>query len=1025
MRWHSHRLMAWLLVLALAAPGIHAETSDSGQTMPEAQPPPTIVVRTGEHPGFSRIVFDWVETVAYQIHREGGDVIVAFDRQADFDLSRLRPQPARWIDFVLPSATAEGAVVRLGVGEDARLRHLRVGEKVVVDIYASRRPRPKAKKAPPASVADPIEPATPVTHSAGAGNDIALEPAAAAAAPLVPEASHPDVAAPASTPAAPVTMQPPDPASITAAQSAVQSALPPAVPIPENGDERRTKSGADSPSAPWQALRFAWPEPTAAAVFRRGGWIWIVFDRASDPSVLASARGAGKALQQLPHDRATILRLADAPGLDPVAERDGFSWIIRPAPSPTTPRQPIAPEVETDPAVRVLLRVEGAGPSVTVADPEMGDTLMIVPLIPPGRGIAHGYEYPQFGLLQTAQGIVIVPRADDLQLASLDDGIAISGTGGLHVSPVSQAERDRARLRSATHLTRVFDPESWPEERSGDSFLARERELRQAAAAASDAERDEALLALAHFYLAHGLATECVAALAQSQGGLRDAEKIARLRLLRGACSMLMGRLDEARIDLSDASLDGVDEGALWRAALDALQGNGKAASAELLRTGPIALGYSSPVRAPLLRVVVEAALAADDQGTAQAYLDALRSEPSGGISRGHLALLEGRLRALEGDHDGAVAKWAEAEQSNDRWSRAEAAFDRIRAQIERNEITAKDAIEALEALRYAWRGGGFEFTLLRQLAGLYGDLGDHRRQLTALRQAASSFPEHPQVAEVVAEMTAMFEKLYLGGGADAMAPLSAIALFDEFRELTPAGDRGNEMMRRLADRLVAVDLLDRAALLLEEQVRHRLHGTEQAKVGARLALVYLLDQKPEQALKALDASATAEMSADLVRQRHHLKARALADLRRFDEALLLLADDLSPDADLIRSDVFWQNQDWKQADQVLARLAFHAGARPGQPLDDTQARYVLNRAVSLTLAADEAGLARLRQDHGREMETSPYGDAFRLIASTRTESTTDVRALVQANVRAAEGFQTFLAAYRDRLRQNTLSAIN
>ena len=55
-------------------------------------------------------------------------------------------------------------------------------------------------------------------------------------------------------------------------------------------------------------------------------------------------------------------------------------------------------------------------------------------------------------------------------------------------------------------------------------------------------------------------------------------------------------------------------------------------------------------------------------------------------------------------------------------------------------------------------------------------------------------------------------------------------------RELTPIGRRGDEMIRRLADRLVAVDLLDQAAELLQHQVDHRLQGAARAQVATRLA---------------------------------------------------------------------------------------------------------------------------------------------------------------------------------------------
>jgi hypothetical protein len=1005
----NHRLIVWLLAFGLAA-GARAETSISAAPEPSV---PTVVVRTGEHPGYSRIVFDWLETVEYQVRREDGHVIVAFDRQATFDLSRLRP--VRWIGSIVPEDPREASLVRLGVDEAARLRHLRVGPKVVVDVYATRR-GPAAAKIPATAAATPADTAEPVAHAdevneRGSG----LETAALGA--TTGSLARPGDFGPLARPGDFGPLAQPDPDSTAPASVSAASA-------PTRVLESATQPTLEPPAAAWETLRFAWGEPTAAAVFRRAGWIWIVFDRPSDQSARAAGSGGGT-IRQLPHDRATILRFSAAADLDPVVERDGFAWIVRPGPSPAPLAEPIAPEIDMDPSVRLVLPAEGFGTPLAVADPEIGDDLMIVPLMPPGRGVAHAYDYPQFGLLRTAQGAVIVPRVDDLRVTSATEGLEITRADGLHVSPVPEVVRDRARLRASAHLTRVFDAASWPEELSGDAFVARERQLRKAVVVAPEVDRHAALLDVARFYLGHGLAAECLGALAQSADESRDVQETPRFRLLRGACRMLMNRPHEAGIDLSDASLDGVDEGALWRAALQAVRGDPKAAAGELLRTGSIALNYPFALRAPLTRLAVEAALAADNESAANNYLDVIRSEPRGGISRGQLALLEGGLRALEGDHDGALEKWTQAENSLDRSSRAGATLARIRAQLERDELAAKDAIELLETLRYAWRGGAFELDLLRQLARLYGDLGDHRQQLMTLRQAASSFAEYPQAAEVAAEMTAAFEKLYLGGGADALTPLSAIALFDEFRELTPAGDKGNEMMRRLADRLVAVDLLDRAALLLDDQIRHRLRGTEQAKVGARLALVYLLDQKPELTLKALEASATPDMPADLDRQRGHLKARAMADLQRFGEALLLLGDDETTDADLIRADVLWKTRDWKQANHVLARLALQAGARPGQSLEDTQARYVLNRAVALTLGGDEDGLARLRQDHGQAMDASPYADAFRLIASARIESATDVRAVIATDVREAEGFQTFLAVYRDRLRQDNLSAIN
>ena len=87
----------------------------------------------------------------------------------------------------------------------------------------------------------------------------------------------------------------------------------------------------------------------------------------------------------------------------------------------------------------------------------------------------------------------------------------------------------------------------------------------------------------------------------------------------------------------------------------------------------------------------------------------------------------------------------------------------------------------------------------------------------------------------------ATFEALFLAGKGDALPAVDALALFYDFRELTPIGRRGDEMIRRLADRLASVDLLDQAADLLQYQVDHRLQGAARAQVATRLAVIYLM----------------------------------------------------------------------------------------------------------------------------------------------------------------------------------------
>jgi hypothetical protein len=96
---------------------------------------------------------------------------------------------------------------------------------------------------------------------------------------------------------------------------------------------------------------------------------------------------------------------------------------------------------------------------------------------------------------------------------------------------------------------------------------------------------------------------------------------------------------------------------------------------------------------------------------------------------------------------------------------------------------------------------------------------------------------------------------------------------------------------------------------------------------------------------------------------------------------------------------------------------------REGQ-LDEEQARTILNWGTALTLAGDQAGIARLAATYGLAMDASPFRDAFRVIASGGTAPSGDIRQLAGKVAQVAD-LQGFMASYRERLAKQKLSAIN
>ncbi len=136
-------------------------------------------------------------------------------------------------------------------------------------------------------------------------------------------------------------------------------------------------------------------------------------------------------------------------------------------------------------------------------------------------------------------------------------------------------------------------------------------------------------------------------------------------------------------------------------------------------------------------------------------------------------------------------------------------------------------------------------------------------------------------------------------------------------------------MIQTLAERLVDIDLLNRAAELLQHQVKFRLKGVDRAVVGAKLALIQLLDStNPTGAIEALRMTAYPRLPEELDDDRRRIQARAFFETGRPDEAIELLAGDVSRNADLLRADINWRTENWAEAAKSLQRMA-------GQPPDE------------------------------------------------------------------------------------------
>jgi len=188
-------------------------------------------------------------------------------------------------------------------------------------------------------------------------------------------------------------------------------------------------------------------------------------------------------------------------------------------------------------------------------------------------------------------------------------------------------------------------------------------------------------------------------------------------------------------------------------------------------------------------------------------------------------------------------------------------------------------------------------------------------------------------------------------------------------------------MIRKLADRLVAVDLLKQAAELLQHQVDHRLEGAARAQVAAKLASVYLMNHQPDRALSALRATRDSDVSNELREQRLLLEARALSDVGRHGLALDLIAGLGSHEAIRLRADVLWAAKRWREAAEQI-ELLYGERWRDFRPLNDTERADILRAAIGYALGEEPIGLGRLHEKYAAKMAEGPDGKAFAVVTA-------------------------------------------
>ncbi len=941
-------------------------------------------VRTGSHADYSRLVFDWPQTTSYKVTQSGAVLFVSFDKVAKLDVGAVNTAKLANIGTVsVTSALAEPLSVSLQISPQSTFRHFKIGKRVVIDIYNA--PSEPKRTASSSSIPSPEkETGTKPVKPLEVQNTLLAVPAASVET---------------------------DP-SFTNLRPHVMTV------------NTTTKVGM--------------------AVFERAGFLWIVFD---DPDLHAPPVLSGPNKESFPKmeavkiDGGQAFRMKKTEGLNSYGEGGGLLWRIVMTPNPRR-TESVKPSIKHDEMVSSLIGgeliwpMEGVRKILTLRDPLIGDDIQVVTVEDSSQYGGDTRRFVELETLSSIVGLALIPKADDVQVASTPDGVVVTRPQGLALSSsqdtapiilkddLQKEEEVFTAEEKENQMSRIFNFGRW--EMGGLKPLQENRRIIMVAMGAKEGhDKVEDLITLAKLNIANDRGQEALGLLRVAANELPGVDQGAEFIALRGAAGTLAGKFDESIEDLATPSLKQYDEIAYWKAfALAGLE-DWQQADGVMPTDFDVLAKYPKHIKQLIVLSLTEVALRAGKTDVAQTLMMLIESEMKdlSLARRSAWKYLKGELGRQMDEPEEALKYWTPLLTGRDDYFRAKAGLSVTKMQLARQKITPDKAVDRLEGLRYAWRGDELETLINYRLGEVYVDNEDYLKGLSVLRNAISLSPNSAMALEVTDYMTETFRSLFTEDKLKDVSPLDAVSIYDEFKELTPVGEEGDSFVQELAERLVDVDLLGRASALLEHQLNHRLEGAAAGMVAIRLAAIRLLDNKPEGALRSLDVAEDLFKKAKAAEEKKYsaqeyeiklLRARALSKTGRSSESLALLKDEKDDlDVSRLRADVAWNAGQWEEAGEAFQDLIVAENISLSRPMNDYQTNLVLNRSIALNLAGNRVALANLRERYGDLMTQTEKARLFNLITRPRQLGLLGNRESVTSLISEVDLFGDFLDNYR------------
>lgn len=1003
-------------------------------------------VRAGEHEGYSRLVFDFDQSMEYESDTATpGKLVLSFKGDAAVNTAGIAVDSISNIQG-FDVLSQKPLKISVGIPEGSRTRSFRAGPRLVVDIYdppggkpksefevsgASAVPEPTPEPVPEPNVAVAMPP--PVVEEKKPEPEVKHEPEPAS----VLEPVHEPEAAPAAISAeVAVAEEHTEEHEKEEPPQQVAEALP---PPPTN-----LEAASEGAAVP-HVITITSTKSVGVTVFDNNGELWLVTDKNEfylKPQVNGPTPEIFPPFKEQKIDGGLAYATKVPSGMKARGQGGGLLWriVVSGESNQSTPSEPVR-KIPNPKAVRggtLVWPFEEPGQVMKFTDAVSGDTLFLVTTASSKDFGGPAREFVDFDMLASHAGLAIRPKVDDLEVKVTEYGVEVTRPGGLAIASETllamshekekppeeggEDEKGQKKEKKKSTAPRIYSFSEW--RMGGLDVLDQNKTVMLGKMnGMPEGEKLETLLILARMHLANGRAAEALGFISFAQEEMPELESNPDFLALRGAANVMNGDSEEAFNELSIDALKPYEEVNFWRAAALADLGDWQQAY-EIM---PVALDplydYPEAARTRLVLALAEIALRGGNIDLGDDLLDIVNGDKKilAPPFLAALQYLQGESFRQAGQTDETKKIWKKLVEGPDDLYRAKAGLALTRLQVQEGDIKLDKAIDNLERLRYAWRGDQLEASISYWLGRTYFDAKDYIKGLTIMRDATAYSAGTQLGKRITEEMTQAFTDLFIGPHLNDVSPLDAVALYEQFGELTPAGADGDKVVEMLAERLVQADLLDRAGDLLQNQIEHRLSGDDAARVSVRLAAIRLLAAQPVKAIVALDKAegilkSLPPETATPARYNEIslLRARAYSQDKKPDLALAVLKGmERTQDVNRLRADVAWKAAYWDDAAEALGDVILDRDISLTRPLNEEDATFILHHAIALNLASDRIALANMREKYADAMLQTEKSRMFEVVTRPRQNAALADRDTLLSIVSEVDMFKGFLDSYK------------